>query len=292
MAAIPPIPPIPYLSQIPQAIPGASGAAAAVPGAQSPLAQLLQGGIRMPKIALTILTIFTPTGMIGLNQQAVGNTLGAILKVVSYGFGILWGLLFNNMYPSALGRFVSVLMFLGPWYIFDILNILFNPTFNEDGFEPPIPIQGLQKTPMSEDGTWLLTPTLMGLIVAVLPAGAYGLTSILKYYFPGMDVADAQKYMGYATLGAGTLLGGLSIFNAVRTPAAPAMAGTSPSSSTAPPIQQLGGGGLPPLSQFVKGIQKAASPEAFNESLSFLGILGIVIVSGIVLGLTRKGSTV
>ncbi len=247
--------------------------------------QMMAGGYPMDKFTLIALTLFPPTGIACLNLQVLKNTAGARLKVGSYVATSLWAVRLMSIYPSILTKALCAALFLGPWYLFDAMNILFNPDFPREGFQPPVPVPGFPP-PAPTDGSWLLTPVLLSLILATLPAGALGATGILNQYAPGLVGGDVQKYIGYAVAGTAGLGAAFSLFSANKAP-------------TQLPLQPLQGGGssgtgknndLPPLSSFAKSLMRSTSPQAFQESLTFLGILGIVVGGGILLSLVRSSA--
>lgn len=282
------LPSIPGVSSIP--------GVATAPGPSNPLGSLLQGGFSIPKIGLLALAALPPTGIAGLNLQATGNLFGMLLKVVSYGVGILYALRLNAVYPSVFSKVIMSLMFIGPWYVFDILEY-FDPAFERVGFRPPVPIEGYPKpvAPVRADGTWLLTPALISLVMTMLPAYSAGLTSLINFYAPGTVGGNVQQYIGYAAAGVGVLGLAGSLFAATQgtgapvTTVAPAPLAAPPPLPAAapPPLPTMAGGALPPLSTFVKDMKRSASPQAFQESTGFLGVLALVIFGGLALGAVR-----
>lgn len=254
----------------------------------------MQGGFSVPKVGLLALAALPPTGIAGLNLQATGNLFGMLFKVMSYGVGILYAIRLNRVYPSIFAKVIMSLMFLGPWYVFDILSY-FDPAFDRVGFPPPIPIQGFPKPtpPVRADGTWLLTPALISLVMTMLPAYSAGLTSLINFYAPGTVGGNVQQYIGYAAAGVGVLGLAGTLFAASRSSSAPVAPAPLPAPAPAPapalPLAApMGGGGLPPLSAFVKDMKRSASPEAFQESTGFLGLLALVVVGGLALGAARS----
>jgi hypothetical protein len=242
----------------------------------TPVQQFMAGGMRMEKFTLVLLTLFPPTALAGLNLQALGNTTGALLKAGSYVVTSLYAIRLMRIYPGILTSALSALLFLGPWFLFDCMEILMNPDFSKQGFRPPLAIPAYPP-PRPTDGSWILTPTIVGLISALLPSYALGLTGILNQFAPGLIPGDTQKYMGYAAGSAATLGAGFALFSATKAP----MPGTTP---------MMGGGRrtLPPLSALANDLMQSAGPKAFQESLLFLGLLGMIITGGVVLGTVRN----
>ncbi len=278
-----------FLPGLGSAVAPAPAAAPGIPAVAAPqgpptlVQQMMMGGFPMEKFTLIALTLFPPTGIAGLNLQAVQNTVGALLKVGSYVLTSLYAIRLMAMYPGVITGALSAALFLGPWYLYDAMNILLNPDFSKEGFQPPVPIPGYPP-PAPTDGRWLLTPVLLSLIAATLPAGALGLSGIVNQFAPGAITGDTQKYMSYAV--AGTAAAGIlfSLFSANKAPTLAAPTAPAP----------MAGGGsrttLPPLSSFAKDLMRSTSPQAFQESLSFLGILGIVVAGGALLSILRNAA--
>jgi hypothetical protein len=292
-AAIPGMQSLPGIpgSSVAAPVPAATSAAAPVATAQAPLQpsqmtpfqQFAAGGMRMEKFTLILLTLFPPTGLAGLNLQALQNTAGTLLKVGSYLVSTLWAIRLMSIYPGVLTSLLGAALFLGPWFIFDCMEILMNPDFEKQGFRSPLPIPGYPP-PKPTDGSWLLTPTLVSIILALLPSYALGATGIVNQFFPGAVSGDTQKYMGYAVGGTAVLGAAFSMFSANKAPVAP-IGGTA--------VPQLGGSRraeLPPLSSFAKGLMRSTSPEAFEESKVFLGLLGVIVTGGIALSMARNAA--
>lgn len=279
----------PSIGGIPTGALMAPAAAAGTTGiVQTPIQQIMAGGYPMEKMTLIALTLFPPTGIAGLNLQAVKNTAGAFLKFGSYVITSLYAVKLLAIYPSTVSYVLAAVIFLGPWYLFDAMNIFLNPNFAKEGFQPPIPIPGFPP-PTPTDGRWLLTPVLLSLILATLPAATLGSTGIANTFAPGAVGGDVQKYMGYAVAGTGLLGTAFSLFAANSGGAQPPLQQSS--SMVAPVAPQLGGGTpLPPLSFFANKLLHAKRPEAVNESITFLGVLGIVIAGGLAMGLLRNSA--
>ena len=263
----------------------ATGATAATATASplNPFQKFLNNGIPMPKFVLFLLTIFPPTGIIGLNLSAINNVVGTIMKALSYGIGILWGMYFYRLYPSTISKVISILMFIGPWYLFDIISILDNPFI---GFRSPIIIPGYPeiseyKDIANPDGTWTLSPTLLGIIMTTIPAGIAGGTGIASYFSPSSVSDDTKKYINYTTIGMGALIGGIGLYSMFQTPA---------TAAAAAPLVQGGGGRsrVPSLSEIAKDLARPIDARNNAESQSFLGILAIVFLGGLAIAVTRS----
>jgi len=241
---------------------------------------LFSGGLPMGKLPLQILTAFPATGYVGLNLSAAGMPMAAIAKAAVYAAGIGLSLLVGSLYMTTATKVLFYIMtFAPPWYIFDCLQIIFDGAFDNNGFLLPLPV-GILPSGGGVGGNWLLTLPLISLILAAISAAG---GAILLKYVPASMMGGAGKYAEYATLGGGALLGVVGIagsFYMKSGPAAPAVP-----AAPAPAMQQ--GGGLPPLSAFMK---KKASPTPTSESITFLGLLALIVVGGGTLGYLRSKS--
>lgn len=283
------------------------------------MGRLFNLSMPMTKLTLQLLTAFPATGIAGLNHIAVGQPLVALLKVLSYGVGVLYGVYLNIYYPGTFASWVTALMALGPWYIFDSLQVLFDSNFNDTGFENPISIEGLPKGG-GKKGVWTLTMPLVSLILAALAASGFAVAQLI----PGMSSPDAQKYAGFAALGGGLLFGGVGLIGAMMGAggAAPAAAGAAVAAPAAAPAGGAAGGvneeGVPASVQAggmqtpngnlapaitlasvlqsipsggsgISGISDSGSTQeggkrndiTEEESITFLGLLGAVAVAGL-----------
>ena len=233
---------------------------------------LLSGGMPMGKLTLGVLTLFPPTGYAGLNLIGVGAHIAGMAKAASYALGLAVIAATRFLYPPFAAKMVEyVLMFAPPWYVLDILQITFDPEFNSRGFRAPFDVTEFGLTGKGIEGKWLLTGSLLSLILAVLVATGFG---VILTFFPGFATSDAGKYTQYGTLGATALL-------AVGGIGASFMSGST--AAVPPPVQA--GGGLPPLSSFAKKMMKS---DTNHDSVTFLGILGMVVVGGITLAFLRS----
>jgi hypothetical protein len=254
-----------------------SAAAPLQPSQMTPIQQMMAGGFPMEKMTLILLTLFPATGLAGINLQALQNTTGALLKGGSYLVGCLYAIRLMNIYPGLVTKLISGLIFLGPWFVFDAMEILVNPDFSKQGFRPPLPIPSYPP-PKPTDGFWLLTPALISIILALLPTYALGFTGILNSFMPGLVTGDTQKYMGYAVGGTAVLGTAFSMFAANKAPT-PVQSGGGPKKSE-----------VPSLSALARTMKQSASPEAFDESKAFLGLLGVIITGGFALSMARSAA--
>jgi hypothetical protein len=262
----------------------------------------------MPKVGLIFLTLFTPTGIAGLNLQVMGNTIGTAMKVGSYAAGAFWAARLLAIYPNPLTYLLTAVLFLGPWYVWDCISILSDPEFPNTGFRPPLPIPGYPE-PRPTDGSWLLTPTTISIVSSLLPAGAYGLTSILNSYAPGLVSPDIQSNLSYALGGTAALGMAFTLYSATRPPlgavvtaanplAAPIAAATAANplaaAASALPVNPLAsaipqqGGGLPSLQDLLKGMKPSVEKHPLRESAAFLAILAIIVGGGLTLATARS----
>lgn len=257
------------------AVPGIGGLELGAPGlgGASPAnpVSFFTTGYPMGKLTLQLLTIFPPTGLLGINLSAAGMPLAALAKGAVFGVGAILAVLVNAFYaPFAAKAFTYLMFLLPPWYLFDIIQICLDDSFNYNGFQPPLPIKEVQNMMGGgKGGTWYLTPSSISLILGATGAAGLGIAAQLV---PGGLGPITQ----YAAIGGGSLLGIGGIAGALMSkPAA---------SAPGPPIQG-GGGRLPPLSSFAKDLTKTV--ETNSDSIAFLGILGIVVFGGLSLSLTR-----
>lgn len=239
-----------------------------------------ENGIPLGKLPLQLLTMFPPTGYLGLNLSGVGMPITAGIKAASYGTGVAIGMYANNLYVNQVAKFLSyVLFFAPPWYIFDCIQILTDSKFDINGFQLPLPIPAIPSGG-GVGGNWNLTFPLLSLILAATSISGLGLITFIKPYLP-KDIADSVfKYTSYAT-GSGAAVFGLA-----------ALAGMFMQRSNAAipvaaiPAAQTGGGKLPPLSSFINELQVKQTGGS-KEAVPFIGILALIIVGGFSLNYLR-----
>ena len=83
-------------------------------------------------VTLMILTVFPITGVAGLNLVAVNQPLNAFFKLFSVGISILLMVFIAPFLPLSLqqSKWLTVLAGLGPWYMFDIIQMILYTDFN------------------------------------------------------------------------------------------------------------------------------------------------------------------
>lgn len=236
---------------------------------------------------LFFLTVCPGIGQLGLNHIMVDQPVVAMLKVISLPISFLLMILLIPYLPLAIqGQWLFVVAGLGPWYIFDMLQSVFNYSIGYRSFidVPLIPLGGTQSGKKDttigggNNGNWNLTASKMNLLFASIA----GCGQLVSYIFPKSGLA------GTIITGIG---GGLFALSGVASTYAAYNA--SPLSAALP---LAGGGGgrnsLPPLSEILDKIPTPQSGGARSaeskESAAFLQGLGFIAVAGITLGLLRS----
>lgn len=293
------------------ALPGGLG----VNPVQNKIASLFaKGGVQMSKAALVGLTAFPSTGYVGVNLFAVNQTISGSLKALSYVLGLVLSF-YTERYMSNIPAQVIkwILLFLPPWYVYDILQVI-DTYFN--GFKNPI---GEVEPVKATTGSWILTLSLISLILGTLSASvatALLNSPLTQMIFPQGITSQYVTIGSYGGSSGLILMGLMGLFfsddtgTATAPPAtgaqplvppvvAPAVAPTLPAPvppAVASAAQQVGqalrmaGGGemsLPPLSSFLK-YKKSAN---IHESTTFLSLLGIIFLGGILLSTLRAKDT-
>jgi hypothetical protein len=266
--------------------------AGAVTGKGTPpsLLQKLATGIDMPYWTLKLLTALPPTGMLGMNHAAMHNQPLAIMKAGSIALCILFITMFLPYYPLNLGRYIIYLSFFGPWFMFDILEVINSVPFKVHGFRLPlnITLEGLttSKHTFNDNQAWKLTTPLLTAILAAFTTSGLVLANLIP---ANIIPASITNTIAIASGSTGLALGGVALALMVTSatsavapaaPAAPARGGSEP------PIIQAGGGlaTLPPLSSFADKIIQAKSPD---ESLAFLSVIVLIVLGGIFTASTK-----
>jgi hypothetical protein len=160
-----------------------------------------------------------------------------------------------------------------------------DPDFEENGFQPPLPIKDIPSGG-GKGGSWILTPSTLSLILAALTASGFG---VVAKYFPGFGSEGVGKYTQYAALGgsAALAIGGLagSVFSkstpqteSPQTGGGIRASGIVTRKTLADVARQMSG----------SGVSKRSLPTDTTEGVTFLGILGMVVVGGITLSYLRS----
>jgi hypothetical protein len=229
----------------------------------------LKNGIKLPKVLLILLTVFPPTGIIGLNWLAVGNSFIAFMKAISFVFITFIILFITPYFPIYVPlRLISAISYFGPWYLFDVLTIVFNKNFDTKGFTLPIPVKEIPANgTLDSEGKWTLTLTLASLIFASCFASGF----LLEKYIPSSW--QIKNYFVYASAGGSSLFTGIAAISGLSS------ASSTPVQSTTPPVLTGGSRDLPPLSEFINKL-KYKKTQSNDEALAFFSILGIIIIGG------------
>lgn len=286
------------------AIPGLQGSPTGVPSLFNSI------GIPLGKVPLQLLTIFPPTGYLGLNLTAAGLPITSALKAASYGLGVLIGIYGDNLYMNQVAHFLSyVLIFAPPWYIFDCIQILTDTKFNENGFVLPVPFRVIPSGG-GKGGNWTLTFPLLSLILA---ATSFSSLAFLNAYIPSVFTGNVGKYIQYGVIALGVLFSGSALFsifkqspNSVSTATSIPTDISSLTSGLVSMGEKMTGGGnnslssssnkvpplsfssnkLPPLSSFIDNLKPQNGGS--SESIPFIGILALIVLGGFSLSFLRS----
>lgn len=255
------------------------------------------------RIMIFFLTVFPPTGMLGFNHSAMGNSDIAFAKSLSVVILSMMILFILPYFPSAVQSMFASISVFGPWYMFDILE-LYN--LKKHGFRLPVSIEGLKAPPHQNTELKLsLTPVFFTLLMATILASA---TVVMAYVPARLIPGNIQTYIQYITGLGGLFVGGVSGVGALLATAGAASGGAAVSASSilsaaaaastagvpvpvpvpvSLPKIQSGGSSLPPLSSFSEQL-KTDSKESTQESLSFLAILGLVVLGGVTMNMVNS----
>lgn len=236
-------------------------------------------------IGLLLLTLCPGIGTIGLNHVATGHPELAFFKASSIALSYLIMVFLAPFLPLAIqsigsGTFLFWIAGIGPWYIFDCIQVLFMNNFLANGFislidVPMFPSGG------GKGGKWVLTATFANLLFATI--GGSG--QAISYFFPDSATAgNVVSGIGVAGLGVSLLASGASMF--AGSTAAAGGVGVAMN-----PLTAVGGGGsLPPLSHFIDKVQ-AGGAQPQKEPSPLLYGLAFIVLAGISLGLIRAKDT-
>lgn len=244
--------------------------------------QKLANGIPMSKFSLILLAVIPFTGILGMNNAAMGNSSIALLKSSSF---LISGGLISFMiqyYPWFLRRPILWFTMLGPWFIFDIFELFDTVKFNTLGFRLPfdIEIPGLTKEPPNQNGNWILTtPLALSIAAAFATSGV----AIAKYIPANILPASIGTNIALFSGSAGLLCGIGAVVLAVSSSAPSATLAANPLSSPMAnplvPFAMGGGSGsksLPPLSHFADKLLTSK-----DESYAFFAVLALVVLGGV-----------
>ena len=278
-------------------------------------------GIPLGKLPLQLLTLFPPTGYLGLNLSAVGLPITALIKAATYGAGIAAGLYANRLYISQVAQILSyILIFAPPWYIFDCIQILIDTKFDINGFILPLPVPAIPSGG-GKEGKWTLTLPLLSLILA---ATSFSALAFIKEYLPENLINSFGKYIGYGALGGGILFSAVGLIGLLMQKPGPStgvqeaavpgagllgglpgagllggvpgagLLGGVPGAGLLGAAQSGGGSAivekLPPLSSFVENFQKqtGGGSNRVNEAIPFIGVLALIVLGGFSLSFLRS----
>jgi len=281
------------------AIPAVPGMAAA-PGITGVLQSLLTGfplSGMIGYVTLMFLTVFPITGIAGLNLIAVGQPITAFLKFASVAISVVIMTFLSPYLPYIIqGRWMAWIAGIGPWYIFDIIQMMNYSDFQTNGFRSMIPI-ALIPSGGGKNSSWNLTSTFINLFLATIA----GSGQLIPALFPNVSIMGVSTTsIGNAvSIGSGSVLGVSALASIAAVALGPSMA---PVATAALGALKGGGNGnsLPPLSQFIDSLSETTTVQSGGGSGSgsigemtksdkmFLSVLGFVGVVGLALGFARS----
>jgi len=244
----------------------------------------LSGGLGYA--TLLFLTVFPVTGIAGLNLVAVGEPAFAFMKFISCALSVVlmtflapyWPILFQ-------GSWMIWIAGLGPWYIFDILQMVDYSNFQVNGFESLIPIPGIPSGG-GKNGSWRLTSTFLNLFLGTIAASG----QVLPALFPNTSIAGVSSTTigNTISIAGGSALGISAAASLLTLALAPnvAPAGVIGSASGVAGLRG-GGNSLPPLSTFADRLAEQSAGGERGDGV-FLAFLSFIAVVGIFLGFTRS----
>jgi len=234
-------------------------------------------------VTLMFLTVFPITGIAGLNLVAVNQPINAFMKLSSVVISVLLMTFLAAYLPVSLqGTWMTVLAGLGPWYIFDVIQMLNYTDFQAHGFKPIVPLPFIPSGG-GKNSSWNLTSTFVNLFLATVA----GSGQILQAVIPGVISPSVGNWI---SVGSGSMLG----VSALGSLAAVALGPTAAPLAAVAGVPLMGGGGLPPLSEFIDKLAVADGPiQAGGTAVTgadkvFLSVLGFIAATGIALGLARS----
>ena len=238
-------------------------------------------------ITLLFLTIFPVTGVVGLNLVAVGEPITAFLKLGSVGISLLIMTFLAPYLPLFLqGPWMTWITGLGPWYIFDILQIIEFSDFNKNGFVSLIPIA---PSGGGKGSAWRLTSTFVNLFLATIAASG----QIIPAIFPNASIGNVSfsSIGNWTSIVSGSALGISAVGSLAAVALGPSIAPTSIIAALAPAVG--GASGLPPLSEMMNTMTRPESVLQSGGGITpkekiFLSALGFIGIVGICMGFARS----
>jgi hypothetical protein len=210
----------------------------------------------------------------------------ALLKTFSLVVSVFLTILLSPYLPLFLqGPWLFYLSLIGPWYIFDIIQIFFG--YNIGYFSmidvELIPLSGPGgKIPGGKNGKWNLTASNMNILFTAVAACGQIVPMIFGSSSSG--IGNIISYIGAGLLGiSGTLSLAATLFASPLGAAASAVAGLP----GVTPKTYYGGGALPPLSEILDKIPTRQEGGTVAQDTLFIQGLGFVAFAGIALGLMR-----
>jgi hypothetical protein len=268
---------------------------------------------------LSLVTLCPGIGQLGLNHVLIGQPVVAVLKAISLPISYLLIVYLSPYLPLILqGKWLFYLAALGPWYLFDCLQVVVgyytgyismidvdfiplspqseqvmsgganelstvNPILEAGSVVPSLTTPN-GTVPGAREGRWKLTASKANIVFGGLAVSM----QLIPFIFGESQRTNANIASGVFA-GLLSLLGIASSFSAVTTPITALMGGFS----NPVPVAPLTGGGseLPPLSHFLKDLRPqngGATTKEKKESTFFLQGLGFIVLAGLTLGLIRS----
>jgi hypothetical protein len=240
-------------------------------------------------ITLLFLTVFPVTGIAGLNLIAVGEPLTAFIKASSCVVSLLLMTFLSPYLPVFMqGNWMTWVSALGPWYIFDILQLVEYSDFNKNGFVSLLPIL---PSGGGKNSSWRLTITFLNLFLATIAASG----QVLPAIFPDMSIfgVSTSTFGNSVSIVSASLFGITSLGSLAAVAFGPSIA---PASVVAALVPKVGGGtatSLPPLSDMLETLSSSnplvqTGGAVMPSDRIFLSVLGFVAVVGICMGFARS----
>jgi hypothetical protein len=238
-------------------------------------------------ITLLFLTVFPVTGIVGLNLIAVGEPITAFLKLISVGISLILMTFLAPYLPLFIqGDWLLWVAGLGPWYIFDVLQMIEFNDFNKNGF---VSLISIAPSGGGKGGNWRLTSTFVNLFLATLA----GSGQLLPALFPDVSIGgvSGSSIGNWTSIISGSALGVSAVGSLAAVALGPSVAPASVVVAVGP---QLGGASsIPTLTEMMDTLSKTTYPVQAGGAMTpsdkiFLSVLGFVAVVGISMGFARS----